>query len=238
HISKVAKSEQQLAFGGKDLQAGEHGIRHPDVAVDVDSDTLGTGEVAGAVSVLAEAADEVPVSVEDFDAVIQGVGDEEVSVLIDGGVGRFGKLAGIGQGVVLARGSNLAYDVARVSVEHNHLVKVGIHHVQVPVLQIDGDAARAAEHVIAEAANVLVGGVELLDHMQSVVADKEMIGVVDGNSEDRLEMSFRAVPDELNIVIFGIEDEHRSHPGVGDIEHSFGIDGYAIRSVESEAHLG
>ena len=40
---------------------------------------------------------------------------------------------------------------------------------------------------------VLVILVELLHHMKAVVGDKQMVGVVDGQADDRLEMGFGAL---------------------------------------------
>ena len=59
-------------------------IGHQDVALRVDRDPLQTLELSFALTPPAEASQKGSVRVEDLDAVVAGIGDKDVALLVDG----------------------------------------------------------------------------------------------------------------------------------------------------------
>ena len=111
------------------------------MAVTIHGDSFRTGEPSGAIAGFSKFADETALGVEDLHAVVQGIGDVQVAIVIDGYVGRQGEIAGVAQGVFLARRSDGTEELVVVGIEYGDLVFVCVGHVEEAVLAIDGDPA-------------------------------------------------------------------------------------------------
>ena len=88
-----AHPDEQLARGGKHLHAVLHTVGDPDVTIAVNGDSFGPREVAGTVTCLAKGPNEIAVSIEDLDAIVEGVGDIQISVFVDGHITGLGQVA-------------------------------------------------------------------------------------------------------------------------------------------------
>ena len=95
-----------------------------------------------AVAGFSKFADEFAIGVKTLHAVVQRIGDVEVSVPIHSHVGRQRKVPRAGQRVFLAPGADFPEELVTVRVEHQHLVLLGIHHVHKAVHRIQRDSRR------------------------------------------------------------------------------------------------
>ena len=75
----AAEHNKELPLVIEHLDAVLHPVSNPDVTVAIDGNALGTGEVAGAVTVLAISRNELALGIEDLNAVVEGVADIKIA---------------------------------------------------------------------------------------------------------------------------------------------------------------
>src|SRR5262249_47668994 len=129
----AAEADKESGFVIKYLNPVLHPIGYPDVAIAVNGYTLWPREIAGAIARLAKGTDELAITIEDLNAVVQGVGDVEVAVGVDCQPAGLSEIAGSCECVVLAGSADGAFQFEAVGVVHQDLVKRNIGDVQEPI---------------------------------------------------------------------------------------------------------
>ncbi len=126
-----AHPDEQLAFRREHLHPVLHRIGYPDVTVGVDRNALGSREISRTVSRLAKGPDESPIRIENLDAVVEGVGDVEIAVLIDRDIGRPRKIARRGRFMLGTRFADGAQKIeGRIGIVDQHLVEFAVGDVE------------------------------------------------------------------------------------------------------------
>ena len=199
------------------------------MTVAVDGKALRASEGTRAVAGTAKHADEVAIGIENLDAVVQGVGHIDVSVGIDGDVGGPRKRPGILIANFSGRTPDSSQQLEAVSVEYCNVVLHDIGHIQKSVPGIHRNAAGTLQRLLAEAPDEAMRSVEHEHSAQVGIAHKEAVVLVDGQTDDLLEVNFFPVVNELYFVTLGVEDKYRAHVGVGHIDPALGVRSYAVR---------
>ena len=186
---------QQLTFVGEDLHPVLHAVGYPHMSVAIDGDALGSRKVAGPVAVLAPGANEHAIGIEDLDAIVQGVGDVEIALLIDSQTRGLGEVAGIRQRVIFARSADVAQQLETVGVVNQHDVLLYIGDVEQAILGVDGQPARF-DHAVGDDIRCLVIFVEDEDVVQPGIGDEQAVVVVHRQADDAVKVSIDLVLDQ------------------------------------------
>lgn len=153
------------------------------MSVAIDGDALRTGELAGAVPVLAKRADEGSFGIEFFDPMIQRVADVKIAVFVDRDIGGSGEVAGGGERVVLAWRTNFAQQFEGVGVDDQNLVRACICDLKKTIFFVDGHIRGIVHHAFTELTFQFVVGTENQHMIVLSVGDKKAICIVDHEPE-------------------------------------------------------
>src|SRR3974390_3901351 len=137
----------------------------------------------------AEETDEVSVGIEDFHAIVKGVGNVDIPVAVHRYALRRSKVAGSGEEMVLAAGSDAPQLFERVGIIDNYLVLLGVNEIQEAIRRIDCAANRILEPFRALVLD-LVFGIKDQDAMHLAVGDKKPVVIIDGEAVDPAKMGF------------------------------------------------